>query len=104
MDLIFRGWQGHFCGSCRWHLNTLVKGKYVVSTVGQYTGLSEDKWMTLGYDEDSFYETMVFYAGDDKWRDADVSRGELLTRHYSDEEAAQSGHYAICIEFSEKPE
>lgn len=62
----YRGWQGHFCAPCRFHLNTLIeneKESIIVSTVGDYhVEVFGTKMQSLGADENSFYETMVFMS------------------------------------------
>ena len=78
-----RGWAGHFClaHKCLFHRNTLLEKddvKIVVSSVGKMM-LKHDsnKLHEIGYGR--YYETMVFFAKDDAWHDADASRGEIAT-------------------------
>ena len=95
---IWRGWQGHFCCECKFHLNTLlIKGrkKIVISTVGQhYSSIENGKMSDIGVDRK--YETMVFKSSGDRWDDADVTK-ELYDFFgaYNDEREAQEGHYEI---------
>lgn len=75
-----RGWAGHFClaHKCMFHRNTLLeKGdvKIVVSSVGKLQRHDGGELKEIGYDR--YYETMVFFAKDDKWKDADAERGEI---------------------------
>ena len=83
-----RGWAGHFilAHKCTFHRNTLLeKGdvKIVVSSVGRMLPTRRNKDGILDetkLEEISagrYYETMVFFAEDDKWQDADASRGEI---------------------------
>ena len=70
-----RGWAGHFCASdaCLFRRNTLLECcgvKVVVSTVGNYS--YKGKVSTIGVNR--YYETMAFFAQDDEYNDADVSR------------------------------
>jgi len=102
MRTIFRGWQGHFCCECEWHLNTLLifsnNKRFIVSTIGelflQYSTIKDVQSLdTSG----SLYETMVFESD---YTEHDVP-GEALgqfTRHYRIEEAAQAGHYEAIEE------
>lgn len=76
-----RGWAGHFIlgHKCMFHRNTLLeKGdvKIVVSSVGKLLSYNNDaKIETIECDR--YYETMVFFAKNDKWQDADAGRGEI---------------------------
>ena len=96
---VWRGWQGHFCCSCRFHLNTLVicgEKKIVVSTVGEYYTSWNNGFKPDDIGLDRKYETMVFYSSNDKYDDADVSK-ELYQffAGYNEELDAQKGHYKI---------
>lgn len=110
LEITFRGWQGHFCCPCAWHLNTLVRyvdKKMVISTVGQYvspdmgrTGygieeeVGEDRWCSIGYDYK--YETYVYYSDYSEYDVPDWKRQITeFTRHCNDAEAAQQGHYEV---------
>lgn len=54
-----RGWQGHLCIPCTFHLNTLLNAQLVVSTVG--LAVSSYGLSTLGpYGE--YFETKAFEA------------------------------------------
>lgn len=75
-----RGWAAHFClaHQCTFHRNTLLeKGdvKIVVSSVGKLPSKHGDQLEEIGCDR--YYETMVFFAKNDKWQDADAERGEI---------------------------
>jgi hypothetical protein len=94
MQEIWRGWQGHFCCGCKFHLNTLLKHndrKVVVSTVGHY--YYEGKLQTIGYNRT--FETMVFEAGNNEWDDIDAAKQLDFFGEYNDEKSAQQGHYDI---------
>ena len=71
-----RGWAGHYCCAhkCLFKRNTLLTKddtNIVVSTVGcKY--YKEGVIQTIG--EFHYYETMVFYANDTEYRDADISK------------------------------
>ncbi len=71
-----RGWQGHFCCPCKFHLNTLIEygdTAIVVSTVGLYIPSDSKEFDTIGHDR--HFETMAFHADDsDDYRDADVTK------------------------------
>lgn len=77
-----RGWAGHFiCADrCRFRRNTLLECgeiRIVVSTVGLMCNRVEDKFEQIGHER--YFETMAFHAQrvDDRYWDADISRGEL---------------------------
>jgi hypothetical protein len=56
-----QGWAGHFCGGsqCRFHRNTVIDGKIIVSTVGDWRPKSLlQEVEELGFNR--FYETMAF--------------------------------------------
>ena len=77
-----RGWAAHFClaHKCMFHRNTLLESKtlsdlkIVVSSVGKMQN-SEGELEEIGHGR--YYETMVFFAEDTKWQDADAHRGEI---------------------------
>lgn len=100
MKETWRGWQGHFCCKCDWHLNTLVEyqGKgYVVSTVGHYLDPCSDKYETIGVGRT--FETMVFESSYNEWDDADVGKEMCqFFRGYTTEWEAQRGHYEVLAE------
>lgn len=58
----YLGMPGHFIGAsrCVWHMTTIV-GPYLVSTVGDYRPVNEEKSTNIGLNRK--YETMVFRAG-----------------------------------------
>lgn len=70
----YRGWQGHFCCPCRYHLNTLLElgdTKIIVSTIGNYVGNEKiPQWIGAN----RYFETLVFKAvKKGKFIDIDVS-------------------------------
>jgi len=76
-----RGWAGHFICSnrCNFRRNTLIEygdKKVVVSTVGlmeaRYSTYAKRIYETVGAGR--YYETMCFWAKNDKYKDADVGR------------------------------
>ena len=81
VKLTERGWAGHYiCADrCIFHRNTLLEKngvKIVVSSVGKMRDRRNmEQLTTIGCDR--YYETMVFFAKEDKWQDADASRGEI---------------------------
>lgn len=75
-----RGWASHFIGAsrCRFHRNTLIEYNgivIVVSTVGAMVVDREPKPIPIGYNR--YYETMVWYANNTEFQDAEVSREQL---------------------------
>lgn len=73
-----RGWASHFIGAryCQFRRNTLLEYKdisIVVSSVGRM--LIGNKFVEIGHNR--YFETMVFFADDTKYKDADVSRGSI---------------------------
>ena len=80
-----RGWAAHFiCADrCTFHRNTLIEYNgisIVVSSVGAMivNPITEKKPTTIGCDR--YYETMVWFAKNDEFKDADVEKtdGEPL--------------------------
>ena len=76
-----RGWPAHFIVAyrCLFHRNTLIEYehiKVVVSTVGlcveKYDCNGHHTFTTIGHDR--YYETMVFFAMNDEFHDADSSQ------------------------------
>jgi hypothetical protein len=71
-----RGWAGHFCSSqhCLFRRNTLLDGRIVVSTVGNYRDPLTHKIDRIGTTR--YHETMCFYSDrtDTEYFDADVQR------------------------------
>lgn len=122
-ELVWMGHAGHFIGSryCGFHLNTYVEG-FIVSTVGEYrpsvvfedgklrARKDADPLEPLGYQADSFYETMVFPAKQAQgeaalccpWTAADW--GNLEGQRYSTPGAAYAGHLAMIEKYSAKAE
>lgn len=113
-----RGWAGHFicADKCRFRRNTLLTykdRKWVVSTVGaMYVNL---ELYTIGAYR--YFETMAFWAKDDQYNDADVSRGididgecgiyadskeELFEKYSLPDLAANEMHDRIVAELIEK--
>ena len=97
------GRAGHFIGAadCSFHLHHRV-GNFRVSTVGEYHPFTfRHEAVTLGYQPDSFYETMVFPVTDcdDHMGDADFS-AELACERYATAEAAEAGHYLYCEKYA----
>ena len=80
VNVIERGWAGHFIGSnrCLFRRNTLLEykdKKWIVSTVGAYRN-RENKMDSIGYRR--WYETMAFEAyEEDGYIDANV-RSEIF--------------------------
>lgn len=77
-----RGWASHFiCAErCTFHRSTLIEYKgieIVVSSVGAFisNALTDRQPTTIGCDR--YYETMVWYAKEDEFKDADVEKGRL---------------------------
>jgi len=100
MKEIFRGWQGHLCCECKFHLNTLLEyegQKIVVSTVGNY--YYNNQLQIIGCDRK--FETMVFEAGDNEWDDIDVEKQLKFFDGYNEEKEAQDGHYKIIEQVKE---
>lgn len=72
-----RGWASHFICSerCTFHRSTLIEYngiEIVVSSVGAMfqNPLTDRQPITIGADR--YYETMVWYAKEDEFKDADV--------------------------------
>lgn len=77
-----RGWASHFiCANrCTFHRSTLIEYKgvqIVVSSVGAFLAhpLTDSKPTTIGCER--YYETMVWFADDTEFKDANVEKGEL---------------------------
>lgn len=103
----FRGWQGHLCLPCRFHLNTLVENtdgeQIIVSTVGEcFNPLEGDYMQQIGAEQNAYYETMVFKAIKSLHKldnrsypflDCDPSAPlGIYTEHYSNKVLAAKGH------------
>ncbi len=101
-----RGWQGHFCCNCNFHLNTLLERSdgfnIIISTVGNY--INNSKMTKIGLDR--FYETMCFESSYDKYNDADVSKEIIFDSPWCyptiDDLLPQHGHYNVVKEIKEK--
>lgn len=71
MQVIYRGYQGHFIGQCRFHLNTLIDFEdseienIIVSTIGAF--VVDEKEQRLGLSDNDFYETSVFHTEIGYW-------------------------------------
>ena len=106
-DWIWMGHAGHLCvsNSYRFHLNTYVGG-YIVSTVGEYYPYAQlQEMQTLGSEEDSFYETMVFEARRDKSITCCpyTQSGENIDCvRYATAEKAHKGHLRLCRKWCRK--
>lgn len=77
-----RGWASHFIAAryCLFRRNTLLEYKdisIVVSSVGRM--VIGNKFVEIGHNR--HFETMVFFADDTKYKDADVSRGSIYTEY-----------------------
>jgi hypothetical protein len=99
----WRGWQGHLCVHCRFHLNTLIEykdKKIVVSTVGNWLDDMIKKYGTIGIGRK--FETYVFNADlSNEWLDADVTEQLAFSGAYNTEKQAQKGHYKILNQVKE---
>jgi hypothetical protein len=77
-----RGWAGHFYSSeyCLFRRNTLLDGRIVVSTVGNYRDPLTRKIERIGTMR--YHETMCFYSdkNDTEYFDADVQRQISINR------------------------
>lgn len=99
-EWVWWGTAGHFCASarCRFRMHTHV-GRYCVSTVGDYhpAGNEDGEPETIGVGR--LYETMVFVLGDDG---DPVDWNGVGMAPYNDEQAAQSGHIAMCERYAQR--
>ena len=108
VEIIERGWPDHFCLAkyCLFRRNTLlVKSdtRIVVSTVGKLIYRGELK--TIGCDR--YYETIVWFADDTKYQNADVMRGEIAfypiqSEDPKDELPANTFHDSVVEDFIER--
>lgn len=98
MNRIELGCAGHCIVGhmCRWHRHTQV-GRYRISTIGDY--YLRDERRTLGIEDDSFFETMVFRTlpneavGNSGCGCQEVEEwSELECNRYATAGEAQSGH------------
>ena len=104
-----RGWASHYCCAdrCLFHRSTLLEynGKaIVVSSVGRQANNDRSYFVKIGIDR--YFETMVFYANDDKYRDADVKKKLYLDYPDSndpcDEIGANNKHEEVVDLFVDK--
>lgn len=105
-----RGWASHFCCSdrCEFHRSTLLEFEskaIVVSSVGRMKDLRGNRFETIGHNR--YFETIVFYADDTKYHDADVESGELYrdypkTNDPQDEIGANELHEEVVGLFTDK--
>lgn len=77
-----RGWASHFIGArwCLFRRNTLLEYKdvsIVVSSVGRMLKDTPSGYEFVKIGHNRHFETMVFFADDTKYKDADVSRGSI---------------------------
>lgn len=104
-----RGWQGHFCCDCKFHLNTLLERddgfKVVVSTVGNFIGLNHEM-DTIG--SERYYETMAFESSYDKYDDMDGYKEIWFESPWrypdKDDLLPQKGHWIVVEEIKNKME
>lgn len=97
---------GHFiCGArCQFKLNTRV-GKYIISTVGGLTPLSNDDGPFEKIGLDRLYETMVFDAVKSKEKCCPYrmkTPTELDFEGYNDSGKAYKGHMKMCLKWAKK--
>lgn len=108
------GCPGHFIASrhCHWRRHTQIGTKYRVSTVGDYYppifDRNEVRRETLGADDDSWFETMVFettrFPADGDASEACGCRAvksftEIDSRRYATAGEAQRGHEAFVSKY-----
>lgn len=91
----------HFIGAdrCRWHLATFVaEGTILVSSVGDY--YRDEKRITLGAGDDSWYETMVWRTDPERTQDGCPTvidwADPIFSLRYSNVREANEGHDALC--------
>jgi hypothetical protein len=107
MKLEWFGNAGHFIGGhrCQFHLCTLIKDKWLVSTVGEYIGL-DDTPNDIGWKRK--YETMVFAIGERCCAPEcmcglpSISGPELDFTGYNNAGDAANGHMALVKKWSRK--
>jgi len=78
----------------KFRLLTLIKNKYVVSTVKRSNFIKDTFDRVLGIETDTNYETIVFEVVDGE---IDYS-GVEVKRYYSEEEA-KKGHYELVNKY-----
>ena len=103
-----RGWPGHFgrAHQCYFTRNTLLSYNgidLVVSTIGDYYPDGLEGGMKP-ISRDSYYETMVFYAGKTEYKDSDTARGEIFTKRTlkDDDLAGNRMHEEVVTLFKER--
>ncbi len=87
---------------CRFHLATLVRGHWLVSTVGEYYPSKERGMTTIGGGDNDYYETMIFECArgtrcecgcglpiPDSW-------SELSCVRHANAKEANAGHLLAC--------
>lgn len=84
-----RGWASHFIGArwCLFRRNTLLEYNgvsIVVSTVGRMwkDTPSGGEFVELSFCHKNFFETMVLFTDDTKFKDADVEKDTICEEHY----------------------
>lgn len=118
MEVLERGWAGHFICSygCRFRRNTLLTHcgiSIIISTVGSYYPNTYGKMETIG--DNRWYETMAFYGVEDEngYIDADVEKqiefrsecgifGDYDSLPNNVDNVANNIHEAVVLEFFEK--
>lgn len=106
-----RGWASHFCCSdrCQFHRSTLLEYNdvsIVVSTIGRYMLHNKDyRFEEVGFGR--YFETMVFYADDSEYKNADVERDTIYfecpdNNDPDDEIGANDIHEKVVDMFVEK--
>lgn len=99
-------WLGHpqhLCvsASCRFHLGTLVGGRWIISTVGDY--YRGEIRETVG--PNRYFETMVFRAGDDVQHcgcPSVESWSEVDLEGYQTAAEATAGHMDMCRKWEDR--
>lgn len=104
---LWQGYPGHFIGAakCLFRLNTVVKEKFIISTVGDYRETPTSTEGSLGYDRT--FETMVFTAqkctcGCGGWIPSCFR--EIDSAGYDNPDEATRGHYAMCEMYDNEEE
>ena len=117
------GWAGHFIGAdhCLWRRHTQVGGAFRVSTVGLYYPPSSgrdprngDDPETFGWDDVSFFESMVFRTTPEPSVNEThgagcgchpvTDYGGCLTERYATAGEANAGHDALVARFQRRVE
>lgn len=105
------GCAGHLIVSayCRWKRHTQI-GNYRVSTIGAYyQNYSDHEMTTIGADDDSFYETMIFKTINEPASDSEgcgclevESCGGIDGESYATAGKAQEGHEKYIVKYLKK--